>query len=108
MIATGPGLIIYRLTMSRDSLLSFGEWIDLLELGSWAFPSFEYQRIRVGYPKALFPPDGKTINTYLPWNSSKKPSRIALKWIKWHPVTWLRFAVTGGLLSPVLLAYGPP
>lgn len=79
MIATDPGMIIYPRTVSRDTMISFGEWVDVLEGGSGPLPLSEFQRIKTGYPKTLFPSDGKPLTPTSPWSSSEKSSCIALK-----------------------------
>ena len=65
MIAIDTDVITYRHIMSRASQIP-NEWGDVFGPCPWPTPFSEYQRIRAGYPKTLYPSDGKTINTYLP------------------------------------------
>ena len=56
-------LTIYRHPMSRNPLMSFSGWADELQIVQ---RRIAFNQIGFRDPNALFPPDGKNINTYLP------------------------------------------
>jgi len=65
-MAINPDSIIYQHPMSRNPLTSFTEWTDKPRIDLKEMSFDDYWRSGDGDPKTLFPPDGKTINRYIP------------------------------------------